>query len=179
MKRALALAVALAAAGLSAQAPARPASSSSPFVGTWHINAAKSTYEGIPENERRTTSIRTIDVAGDGLFLQTHRNVSAVRPQSFSYWVGKPDGPEFIEYSRLNGATPGNRITITSASDRQWRVTFKNQRGEIVLTDTWTVSADGKTLTIDRRGTTRSGSNHSVEVFENEGWAMPGTARAR
>src|SRR4051812_22621562 len=98
---AVAVAIVTWTTSMSAQAPPRPAPASSPFVGTWVLNVAKSAYEGIPENQRRTTSIRTIDVYADGSFVQTHRNVSAVRPQSFSLWVGKPDGQEFIEFSRL------------------------------------------------------------------------------
>ena len=174
----LALALCAVTASSSAQPPPRPSDAVSPFVGTWNINVAKSTYEGIPENQRRTTSTRTIDVEGDGVFVQTHRNTSAVRAQSFSHWVGKPDGPPITEFSRLNGTAPGNRLTIKTVTDHQWQVTFRNQRGEVSLTDTWTVSADGKTLTIDRRGTSSDGSpNHSVEVFDNEGYAMPASRR--
>jgi hypothetical protein len=172
----LALVLCLATAGASAQSqqPRRPVAPVSPFVGTWNINVAKSTYEGIPENQRRTISTRTIDVEGDGVFVQTHRNTSAVRAQSFSHWVGKPDGPPITEYSRLNGIEPGNRLTIKTVNDHQWQVTFRNQRGEVSLTDTWTVSADGKTLTIDRRGTSQDGTpNHSVEVYDNESYSMP------
>ena len=173
----MALAYAVCTAGLKAQAPS-PVPAASPFVGTWILNVAKSTYEGIPEPQRRTTSIRTLDVYNDGYFVQTHRNVSAVRPQSFSMWVGKPDGPEFIEFSRLNGAAPGNHITIKTIGDREWRLAFKNQRGDVVLTDTWTVSPDGRTLTIDRRDMTPNRPpTHSVEVYDNEEWAMPARRR--
>jgi hypothetical protein len=168
-----ALAIAVYAAGFPVQAPS-PVPAASPFVGTWILNVAKSTYEGIPEPQRRTTSVRTLDVYNDGYFVQTHRNVSAVRPQSFSLWVGKPDGPDLIEFSRLNGTASGNHISIKAVGNREWRLTFKDQRGDVVLTDTWTVAPDGRTLTIDRRDVTPNRPpTHSVEVYDNEEWAMP------
>ena len=177
----LALAASLCATQASAQGGRgqREVKSPSPFVGTWLINVAKSTYEGIPEEQRRFISIRTLDVNADGWFVQTHRNVSKVRAQSFSFWVGKPDGPEFIEFNRLNGTELGNRITIKTVTERQWAVTFKNQRGEVVLVDTWTISADGSTMTIDRKDTTPNRPpTHSVEVYDSEKWAMPGQRAA-
>jgi hypothetical protein len=150
----------------------------SPFVGTWVLNIPKSTYEGIPPEQRRTQSTRTIDVEANGVFVETHRNITGGGRQGFYHWVGKPDGPEITEFGRTSGTAPGNRLTIKSVNDHQWAVTFRNQQGQVVLTDTWTVSPDGKTLTIDRHGTPPQGPpNHSVEVFDNEGWAMPRSGR--
>jgi hypothetical protein len=159
---------------VSAQTPApRPAGVSSPFVGTWVLNVAKSTYEGIPPEQRRNPSTRTIDVYSDGMFVETHRNVTGGGRQGFFYWVGKPDGPEFPEYGRNSGA-PGNKLTVKTVTDHQWAVTFRNQDGKVVITDTWTISPDNKTLTIDRRQTPPQGPpSHAIEVFDNEGFAMP------
>jgi hypothetical protein len=152
-----------------------PRGKSSPFAGTWNLNVAKSTYEGIPPEQRRSPSTRTIDVHADGFFIETHRNKTGGGREGFYYWYGRPGGAEFVEYGRTSGDAPGNKLTITVVNERQWAVTFRNQRNQIVLSDTWTVSPDNKTLTIDRHGISPEGKeiNHSVEVFDNEGWAMP------
>ena len=49
---------------------------------------------------------------------------------------------EIVEYGRTSGDAPGNKLTIKSVNDHQWAVTFRNQQNQIVLQDTWTVSAD-------------------------------------
>jgi hypothetical protein len=155
---------------------ARPEFKTSPFVGTWVLNVSKSTYENIPPEQRRNPSIRTIDVQGGGRFQQSHRNKTGSGREGFYQWNGIPGGPdEIVEYGRDAGDRPGNKLTIKVVNERQWAVTFRNQKNQIVLSDTWTVSPDNKTLTIDRRGIGQDGKpmNHAVEVFDNEGWAMP------
>ena len=154
----------------------RPQVNTSPFVGTWILNVSKSTYENIPPEARRNPSIRTIDVQGGGRFQQSHRNRTGGGREGFYQWNGIPGGPdEIVEYGRDSGDRPGNKLTIKVVNERQWAVTFRNQKNQIVLSDTWTVSPDNKTLTIDRRGIGQDGKpmNHAVEVFDNEGWAMP------
>jgi hypothetical protein len=148
----------------------------SPFVGTWILNVSKSTYENVPPEARRNPSIRTIDVEGDGYFTETHRNKTGGGREGFFHWHGIPGGAaEIVEYGRNSGDAPGNKLTIKVNNDHQWAVTFRNQQNQIVISDTWTVSPDNKTLTIDRHSIGADGKpiNHAVEVFDNEGWAMP------
>jgi hypothetical protein len=148
----------------------------SPFVGTWNLNVSKSTYENVPPEQRRSPSTRTIDIEGDGTFTETHRNKTGGGREGFYHWHGVPGGPaEIVEYGRNTGDLPGNKLTIKLNNDHQWGVTFRNQQNQIVLSDTWTVSPDNKTLTIDRHtiGADGQPTNHSVEVFDNDGWAMP------
>ena len=121
-------------------------------MGTWNLNVSKSTYEGIPPEQRRNPSTRTIDVHADGFFVETHRNKTGGGREGFYYWYGRPGGAEFVEYGRTGGDAPGNKLTIKVVNERQWAVTFRNQQNQIVLSDTWTVSPDNKTLTIDRHG---------------------------
>ena len=94
--------LALASVAASAQTPPPRAVQSSPFVGTWVLNPAKSTYEGIPEDQRRSPSIRTLDLYENGVFIESHRNAQKSRGPGFFYWVGKPDGPEFPEFLTLS-----------------------------------------------------------------------------
>jgi hypothetical protein len=166
------LALLLSLVNVSAQAPTAQEQPSNPFVGTWVLNLAKSTYDVASPKKHST---RTIDVQANGVVIQTHRNLQ-VSGEGFSHWVGNLDGKEFTEFARQRGTRPGNRLTIKKVSDHVWNVTFRNQEGHIVLTDTWTVSPDGKTLTIDRKGTPLKGPpTHSVEIYENDGWALPQT----
>jgi hypothetical protein len=155
--------------------PARSNEVASPFVGTWVINLEKSRYDGA---QAKLTSVRTIDVHANGVFIETHRNTRMVngKPwQGFYHWVGNIEGREFPEFGRTGGPRPGNRLTIIPASPYLWNVTFRNRNGRVVLTDTWTVSPDRKTLTIDRKGTPQNGPpTHTIEVYDNENFAMPG-----
>ena len=157
--------------GVSAQVP-EGASDPNPFVGTWVIDAARSTYEGTTP---RTSSVRTLDVHADGRWLETHRN-TRIRDREvrevWAHWVGNIDGIEFPEFGRTGGPFPGNKLTIIEVNSHLWNVTFRNRDGRIVLTDTWAVSADGQNLTIDRRGTpVRGEPSHSVEVYNKDGFA--------
>jgi hypothetical protein len=162
------------------QASAAPFQTS-PFVGTWILNVSKSTYENVPPEARRNPSIRTIDVEGNGMFAETHRNKTGGGREGFYHWHGVPGGPaEIVEYGRTSGDAPGNKLTIKVVNDHQWDVTFRNQKNQVVLKDTWTVSPDNKTLTIDRHTispTEGKEVSHQVEVFDNEGWAMPRSGR--
>ena len=76
---------------------------SSPFVGTWVLNVAKSTSENVPPEARRNPSIRNIDVKADGTFSQSHRNKTGGGSEGYYHWHGTPGGPaEIIEYGRTN-----------------------------------------------------------------------------
>ena len=154
-----------------------PRGKSSPFIGTWILNVSKSTYEGIPPEQRRSPSIRTIDVEGDGTFVETHRNKTGGGREGFYHWKGTPGVADITEYGRTSGDAPGNKLTIKLVGDHQWQVTFTTQQGQVILHDTWTVSPDNKTLTIDRRSVPPAAPSRSVEVFDNEGWAMPRAAQ--
>jgi len=147
----------------------------SPFVGTWVLNLAKSTYDGA---RRKKESTRTLDMYGEGRIVATHRRTIENGNDGFSYWVGNLRGEPFPEYARQRRGAPGNTVSITEVDSHAWRVTFRNREGRVVLTDTWTVSADGRTLTIDRKGLPANGPpTHSVEVYENDGFARPGATR--
>jgi hypothetical protein len=160
---------------VSGQAPPARKEAPNPFVGTWVINLEKSRYNGAQE---KLTSVRTIDVHANGVFIETHRNTRMVNGRTwegFYHWVGNIEGREFPEFGRTGGPEPGNRLTIIPANPHLWNVTFRNRNGRVVLTDTWTVSPDRKTLTIDRKGTPANGpATHTIEVYQNEGFAMPG-----
>ena len=166
----LVLVLALSLVGLSAQVP-EGATDPNPFVGTWVIDTAKSTYEGTTP---RTMSVRTLDVHADGRFIETHRN-TRIRDgevwEGWFHWVGNIDGIEFPEFGRTGGPFPGNKLTIYELNSHLWHVTFRNRDGRIVLADTWAVSADGQNLTIDRRGMSQGQPTHAVEVYNNDGFA--------
>lgn len=72
--------------------------------------------------------------------------------------VDGPNGKMPIKYT---GKIEGDKANLSSSR------TFSGQMGEITVTtkDTWTLSADGKTLTVVRDQTTPRGNSTSTMVF--------------
>src|SRR5215469_16120253 len=80
-----------------------------PLIGTWILNVAKSTYEGVaaPKSE-----MRTFDYHGEGTILYTRHTVSQRGTRSFGHFIVTLDGKEHPEYAR--GATqPGALVAFT------------------------------------------------------------------
>jgi hypothetical protein len=107
-----------------------------PFEGTWHLNTAKSHLTG---------DTMKFEEAGDGSLKFTDSD------ESYSF---KTDGSTFT--------TPlGTERTFKKNSDGTYTSTNK-RNGVPLSTSSWTISADGKNLVIDSKGTKPNG-----EVFEN------------
>lgn len=107
-----------------------------PFDGTWHLNTAKSHLAG---------DTMKFEDTGDGSLKYTDSD------ESYSF---KTDGKTFT--------TPlGTERTFKKNSDGTYTTTNK-RNGILLATSSWTISADGKTLLIDSKGTKPSG-----ETFEN------------
>jgi hypothetical protein len=72
--------------------------------------------------------------------------------------VDGPNGKMPIKYT---GKIEGDKANLSSSR------TFSGQMGEVTVTtkDTWTLSADGKTLTVVRDQTTPRGNSTSTMVF--------------
>ena len=122
------------------------AQSSDPHVGTWKLNAEKSTgtmFKG---------GTVTVEPAGQGY----KTTVDLVGPEgtpskwSFTAQLDGKDNP-------VTGSNPfGDTISMTRVDPRTVKSTIK-QDGKVTLTQTVTVSEDGKTRTITSKGTGRDG----------------------
>lgn len=146
-----------------------PSQSADHFVGTWVLDVAKSTYENQPAPR---SGMRTFDYERDGLILTTAHSVSTSGNTSFVHYLFTLDGKEYEEVTRGSATARGNRTpTFVSAKkidDRNIDVEFKSG-GRIIISHSWTISEDGKTFTVKRKGTNAQGQpTYSVTVYEKQ-----------
>lgn len=108
----------------------------SPFVGKWKLNLEKSQFAG--------TTMTVEQLPADEMRL-------TVEGQSYTF---KTDGTE-------RPAIFGSTATWKQIDPTTWEATYK-AKGIVLSTDTYRVSADGKTLTVTSKGTKPDGAS-----FEN------------
>jgi hypothetical protein len=136
------------------------ADAADPVVGTWTLNAAKSTFGSGPALKSQT---RTYTQGADGISLTVNgvrADGSAVSQQStFKYdgnayaVTGSPDY-DAISLKRVNGSTVTSTLT---------------RAGKKVGTTTRTVSGHGKILTLSTKVTGADGKPYStVLVFDKQ-----------
>jgi hypothetical protein len=151
MKRSRSFAfVMLVASAVLAAEPAR-------FSGTWKENMEKST------KTKLTSYVNKIDAAADSVTVTTTTNgPRGERTSQRTYAIGKevtttmPDGDEAI----TNAKWDGNALVIVS--------TVKEPDGAVDSKETWTVSADGQTLTKQRHVHSAKGDRDETHVLERQ-----------
>src|SRR5215472_2943164 len=109
------------------------AAADNPFVGTWKLNQQKSQLTG---DTMRFAS------AGPGEFRLSAAGLS------YSF---KTDGQE-------RPALLGDTVVWKQIDDHTWESTDKH-KGNILATNAWTLSSDGKTLTVNAKGTKPNGGS--------------------
>jgi hypothetical protein len=132
---------------------------SNPFVGTWKLNVAKSKYDPGPAPKSQT---RTWDASGK----VSVKGVGATgKPMSYGYPI-KTDGKNYP----TTGSIPNGAQTISSDKIAPNTVEVHFMRGGKPAEKTsFTVSKDGKTLTITAKGTNPDGSQfNNVTVWEKK-----------
>src|SRR6202044_2542174 len=88
------------------------------------------------------------NLAGDTMTLDDASGGSIKYTDSDQSYTFKPDGSSFT--------TPtGQDRTFTKNADGSYTVTVK-VHGTLLRTNTWTPSSDGKTMTIESKGTTQA-----------------------
>jgi hypothetical protein len=137
------------------------------FSGTWTLDKSKS--EGLPPNLK--DQVMTLAQTGDKINIEAkltldegEQNVSDVytldgKPVDFT-----PKGPGGVEGKGKRTAkwsADGNGIEVTEA------ITYDTPQGSVAvdITRTWTLSADGKTLTVDMNISSAMGSQHIKRVL--------------
>lgn len=129
---------------LPAQAAAQPVDA---FVGTWKLDAGKSTYKPGPASKSSTL---VIEAAGKGMKASID-SVTGTGPMKWSY-TATPDGKDAPVTGNPNAETAS--MTLPSANERI--VVFK-RGGKVALTSKAVVSKDGKVMTITQDGTDAKG----------------------
>jgi hypothetical protein len=149
IRRALSTVVAAGLAGAIVLAQA-----ADPMVGTWKLNVAKSKS---PYKSGSTVIERTGDT------LKVTADLVADGAKYHWTWSAKEDGKD----TPVTGTTPygeGVVAALTRVDARTVKIVGKHN-GAVVLTQTVTVSADGKTRTVVSKGTDAKGQAVETTSF--------------
>jgi hypothetical protein len=130
---------------------ARPAlAQAKAFAGTWELDRFKSVYDPIGTAPERR--ILTLEATADGI-KSTTRTWRASVAADVTYTAGF-DGKDYP--TAAAGATVAFKVVNPTTVERTAKL-----NGAVAETQTWTVSPDGKTLTIKAQGTDAQGNAFS------------------
>jgi hypothetical protein len=115
-----------------------------PVVGTWTLDVAKSKFSPGPAPKSAT---RVYAESADGLTLDG-KTVAADGKEASMHVAYKADGKTYP----VTGNPDADSVTPKSIDARTWNFTL-TKNGKVVGTVHRTVSADGKTLTVNNKGT--------------------------
>jgi hypothetical protein len=145
--------------GLIAMALAVPLIAAPNFSGSWMLNVSKSQYGQFPAPE---VMIRTVQMQGEQISMSTYqKGAQGEVTTELKYTTdGKPS---------VNGANTGSAAwygdTLVIESTREAQGSRLTQR------DVWSLSPDGKTLTVNTKVKLPNGEFDVKQVFEK----APGT----
>lgn len=136
------------------------AQSTDPFVGTWRLNVAKSTYSPGPAPKSITS---TYEAAGQGYKVAvTNVSVSGTTQYGYTTNLDGKDSP--VTGTNANADT----VTVTRIDARTLQVVSK-KGGKVTITQRNALSADGKSRTVTTTGTDAQGQKvNNVAVFERQ-----------
>jgi hypothetical protein len=148
---------------LIASTPAFAQSKDDPSLGTWELNAAQSKYTGMAPNRSDTRSYEFVD----GWLLVTTETVNGAGNRSGVRFVAKFDGKEYQQVGRF--APTIALITYKPVNKSTLQYTVRTTAGKLDSTSTRTISADGKTMTIEQKSTDAKGNPVSyVQVWDRQ-----------
>jgi len=136
------------------------ASEADPVVGTWQLDAAKSTFTNSPAAKSQT---RTYSQSGGSITL-VMKTVGADGKESTVQTTYQLDGKDYP----VTGAQDYDSLSGKQVNPRTASFTLK-KGGKAVATTTRTVSKDGKHLTSKMSSTTATGEkSESVMQFDKQ-----------
>jgi len=153
--------VAAVMAGLGAQAVLGQSAANidKSYAGTWKANMAKSTYTPGPGPKEST---RIHEDRGGGFWLIKKDTMGPQGQMGHGKYVYKPDG-KMYQQSGMNQRTVQ---TIALISVVPYTVTFTTYNdGKATGTGKRTINKDGKTMTIEQKGTNAQGQPVSSSVL--------------
>ena len=149
------------AAGLLMVAVLATAQSKDPFVGTWRLNLAKSTYSPGPA-PKSTTS--TYEAAGQGYKVSVKTEPASGPAQQWSY-TSNLDGKD----SPITGNNPNADTIAVKRIDANTLEIVTKKGGKVTTTQKNVVAPDGKTRTVTTTGTDAQGQKvNNVAVYEKQ-----------
>lgn len=124
-----------------------------PQVGDWKLDVAQSKYvTGTPPQSAEVTVAPS---GKDGVSVMVHTMNPKGEMVMFQY-AAQYDGKPYPRVETGPGAIPGQMVTLKRLNDRTVeRVAWLN--GKAVGTETWTISADGKTRIVKQSGNDAQG----------------------
>ena len=138
-------------------------STDDPSVGTWKLNVAKSKFTPGPPIKGDTRSYEVVD----GWLIVTTETMQPGGEKTGVRFAAKFDGKEYPQIGRF--APTVSLISYQPVAKRTLKYTVKDTSGKVTSTNTRTVSADGKTMTIEQRSTDASGRPVvNIEIFERQ-----------
>lgn len=145
-------------------APASAQSKDDPAIGSWKLNVAKSTFTPGPPIKGDT---RSYEVNDDGWLIVTTETIQPDGKRTGVRFAAKFDGKPYPQIGRF--APTVTLITYELVDKRTLKYTQFDTHGKVNSTNTRTVSADGKTMTIEQRTTNEKGQSVvNVELFERQ-----------
>lgn len=135
---------AAAPAAATAPAPVRNAQEMAPaaLLGAWKADIAASRYTGTaPRN-----NIRTFSYTDQGKVLVSSMTLNAAGRQSMLHWAVQLDGTPTLEFMSSTGSIPASLVSLKKESETLLRMVV-SKHGEVTLTGTMELSANGETLT--------------------------------
>ena len=126
-------------------------------LGAWTLNHAKSTFSGeVPY--RRVTKL---EVVGDSI-KETTYTMTANKPSVVVAYTARFDGNDYpISNSALS------TVSLKRLDDQTVERTGKIQ-GQVVETETRTLSKNGKVLTVTTKGSRNGSEYSSVQVYDRQ-----------
>ena len=145
-------------------APASAQSKDDPAIGSWKLNVAKSTFTPGPPIKGDT---RSYEVNDDGWLIVTTETIQPDGKRTGVRFAAKFDGKPYPQIGRFGPTV--TLITYELVDKRTLKYTQFDTHGKVNSTNTRTVSADGKTMTIEQRTTNEKGQSVvNVELFERQ-----------
>jgi len=130
-----------------------------PTLGTWKLNEAKSK---IPAGAPKNTTV-VYEAAGDSVKV-TVDGVDGQGKPAHNEWTGKFDGKDYP----VTGDTASDMRSYKQIDDHTLELTAK-KGGKVTIEGKVTVSADGKTRTVQATGTDPSGKKVKTEgVYDKQ-----------
>jgi len=135
---------------------------SNPLVGTWKLNTAKSKFDPGPAPQSLT---RVVAADGDGVKYDFTGVDGSGKPMAYGFAVkfDEKDNP-------VSGSVPNGADTISAKRiDANNYVATLKKGGKVVGVSKVSVSKDGKSTTVDIKGTNAAGvKTHDVQVYDKQ-----------
>ncbi|HXD19725.1 MAG TPA: hypothetical protein VN654_22075 [Vicinamibacterales bacterium] len=135
-----------------------------PSIGSWKLNVAKSTFTPGPAIKGDT---RSYEVNDEGWLIVTTETIQPDGRRTGVRFAAKFDGKAYPQIGRF--APTVTLITYQPVDKLTLKYTQRDSSGKVNSTNTRTVSADGRTMTIEQKTTDDKGrAVVNVELFERQ-----------